>query len=54
MVLYAGDNDMSRGKTPEIILAHFTRVETVSDKLPEARISFITIKPFSRWNWPVK
>lgn len=51
VVLYAGDNDMSRGKTPEIILAHFKQfVETVSDKLPEARISFITIKPsLSRW-----
>ena len=51
VLLYAGDNDMSRGKTPEIILAHFKQfVETVSDKLPEARISFITIKPsLSRW-----
>jgi len=51
VVLYAGDNDTSRGKTPEIILAHFKQfVKAIHSKLPEARVSFITIKPsLSRW-----
>ena len=56
VLLYAGDNDMSRGKTPEIILAHFKQfVETVSDKLPEARISSSpSSQALAAGNWPVK
>ena len=51
VVLYAGDNDMSRGKSPETVLADFKKfVSGVHDKLPDARVSFITIKPsLSRW-----
>jgi lysophospholipase L1-like esterase len=42
---------MSRGKSPETVLADFKKfVSAVHAKLPEARVSFITIKPsLSRW-----
>ena len=51
IVLYAGDNDVNAGKSPETVLADFQQfVKTVLAKLPEARISFIAIKPsLSRW-----
>jgi len=51
IVLYAGDNDVNAGKSPETVLADFQQfVKTVHAKLPEARISFIAIKPsLSRW-----
>ncbi len=51
IVLYAGDNDVAAGKSPETVLADFQKfVKTVHAKLPEARISFIAIKPsLSRW-----
>ena len=42
---------MNAGKSPETVLADFQQfVKTVHAKLPEARISFIAIKPsLSRW-----
>ena len=51
ILLYAGDNDMSRGKTPATVLSHFKQfAKSIHDKLPKARVSFITIKPsLSRW-----
>jgi lysophospholipase L1-like esterase len=51
VVLYAGDNDIAKGKTPEVVVADYRRfVETVRKKLPKARIVFIAIKPsLSRW-----
>jgi lysophospholipase L1-like esterase len=51
IVLYAGDNDVAAGKSPETVLADFQKfVKTVRAKLPKARISFIAIKPsLSRW-----
>ena len=50
-VLYAGDNDVAAGKSPETVLADFQQfVKTVHGKLPKARVSFIAIKPsLSRW-----
>jgi lysophospholipase L1-like esterase len=51
VVLYAGDNDLASGKTPEQVAAdfrEFTRI--VLAKLPKARIVYISIKPSpSRW-----
>jgi lysophospholipase L1-like esterase len=51
VVLYAGDNDLASGKTPEQVAAdfrEFTRV--VLAKLPKTRIVNISIKPSpSRW-----
>ena len=51
IVLYAGDNDVAGGKSPETVLADFQKfVKTVHAKLPKTRISFIAIKPsLSRW-----
>jgi len=51
IVLYAGDNDLARGKSPEMVredFEAFTRV--VHEVLPETRIVFISIKPSpQRW-----
>ena len=51
IVIYAGDNDVAAGKSPETILADFQQfVKVVHAKLPKTLISFITIKPsLSRW-----
>jgi len=51
IVLYAGDNDIAAGKSPETVLADFQQfMKTVHAKLPKTRISFIAIKPsLSRW-----
>ena len=51
VVLYAGDNDLNAGKTPETVHADFQAfVAKVHAKLSRARIVFIAIKPSpSRW-----
>tara|TARA_B100001013_G_scaffold130128_1_gene75947 strand:+ start:96 stop:728 length:633 start_codon:yes stop_codon:yes gene_type:complete len=51
IVLYAGDNDVAGGKSPERVLADFQQfLKTVRAKLPKVRVSFIAIKPsLSRW-----
>jgi len=51
VVFYAGDNDLSAGKTPETVAADFaTFVSKVRAALPETRIAFIGIKPsLQRW-----
>jgi len=51
IVLYAGDNDVASGKSPETVLADFQQfVKIVHAKLPKTLISFISIKPsLSRW-----
>ena len=52
VVLYAGDNDIDFGKSPQTVLEDYKRfVRTVRAGLPEARILFIAIKPsIARWN----
>lgn len=52
IVLYAGDNDLANGKTPERVFEDYRRfVREVRRRLPEARIAFIAIKPSpSRWH----
>ena len=55
VALYAGDNDIARGKTPERVFADYKLfVATIHAVLPEATIGFIAIKPsLARWNmWP--
>ena len=49
--VYAGDNDLANGKTPEQILTDFKAlVSRVEQRLPETRIAYIAIKPSpSRW-----
>lgn len=51
VVLYAGDNDIANGYTPERVRDDFLKfVATVHAKLPEAKIAFIAVKPsISRW-----
>jgi lysophospholipase L1-like esterase len=51
VVLYAGDNDLAAGKTPEQVAADFqafTRV--VFDRLPKTRIIYLSIKA-SPYRW---
>ena len=46
VLLYAGDNDIAEGKTPEEVFADFkTFVEKVHVALPKSRIAYISIKP---------
>ena len=51
VVLYAGDNDISREKTPCRVHEDFRDfVSTIHGELPETRIIFIAIKPsLARW-----
>lgn len=51
VVVYAGDNDLAGGKTPEQVAADFTALcAKCKSALPEARLIFIGIKPsIARW-----
>lgn len=51
MFLYAGDNDINAGKSPEVVLADFQAlVKKVHASLPDTQIGFIAIKPsLKRW-----
>lgn len=53
VVLYAGDNDIPAGKSPQQIAADFAAfVKAVRSQLPETKIIFLTIKPSpSRWKF---
>lgn len=46
VVVYAGDNDLAGGSTPQQVLASFQAfAEGVHRVLPETRVAFISIKP---------
>lgn len=51
IVLYAGDNDVAAGKTPETVTGDFQKFVTlVHEKLPDTHIFYIAIKPsLARW-----
>jgi lysophospholipase L1-like esterase len=51
IVLYAGDNDLNAGKTPETVAADFAAFCTkVHAALPATRVVFISVKPSPvRW-----
>ncbi|MCA9075644.1 MAG: hypothetical protein KDA93_11470 [Planctomycetaceae bacterium] len=51
IVMYAGDNDIAGGKTPEEVHHDFERfVGIVHENLPETKIVYIAIKPsIKRW-----
>ena len=51
VVLYAGDNDIAHGKSPDQVLADYrVFVEKVRRALPETKIVFVAIKPsIRRW-----
>jgi lysophospholipase L1-like esterase len=52
VVLYAGDNDLHAGKTPEIVHADFKAFASkIHAALPDTKVVYIAIKPSpSRWN----
>jgi len=52
IVFYAGDNDLSKGKSPETVAEDYrTFAAMVHEALPETRIAYIAIKPsIRRWN----
>lgn len=52
IVMYAGDNDIAKGRSPEGVASDFADfVELVHGKLPKTKIVFIAVKPsISRWN----
>lgn len=53
IVLYAGDNDLASGKTPETVLQDYKAfVGVVRRNLPETRVAFVAIKP-SGARWPL-
>ena len=46
VIVYAGDNDLAEGRTPQQVLKSYTGfVEGVRRALPNTRIAFISIKP---------
>ena len=51
VVLYAGDNDLAGGKSPEQVASDFDQfVSLIRKDLPEAKIIYIPVKPSpSRW-----
>lgn len=53
--LYVGENDVARGRTPEIVTADIlSLIRQIHHRLPKASIYYLSIKPTShRWNdWP--
>lgn len=55
VVVYAGDNDLAKGKNAERVCTDFKNfVTTIQRELPGTKIGFIAIKPsLKRWNlWP--
>jgi lysophospholipase L1-like esterase len=52
IVLYAGDNDIARGRSPEQVAADFRAlVEKVHARLPKTKIYYLAVKPSpSRWH----
>ncbi len=51
VVLYAGDNDLAAGKSPEQVLADYKAFAAkVHDALPDTRIVYVAVKPSpKRW-----
>jgi lysophospholipase L1-like esterase len=46
VVLYAGDNDLAAGRSPEEVLQSYVGfIEGVHRSLPQTRIAYISIKP---------
>lgn len=52
VVVYAGDNDLWAGKTPQRVFDDFqSLVRRIHAELPEARVGFIAVKPsVARWS----
>jgi lysophospholipase L1-like esterase len=56
IVMYAGDNDIKAGKSPQRVFADFAEfVAIVRKKLPATKIHYVAIKPsISRWQLVTK
>lgn len=55
VVMYAGDNDIAVGKSPETVAGDFRKFrELLHKELPETQLIYIAIKPsLKRWDmWP--
>lgn len=55
IVMYAGDNDIAEGATPERVLAAFQAfVAKARERLPDVPVVYVSIKPsVARWAlWP--
>lgn len=52
VIVYAGDNDLANGKTPERILSDYKLlVRIIHQRLPGTRVDYISVKPsLARWN----
>lgn len=52
VVVYAGDNDIAKGKSPERVFADFAEfVAILTKELPNAQIHYVAVKPsIKRWN----
>ena len=56
ILLYVGDNDVSRGKSADAVFADYLKlVEWIQRDLPDTELHFISVKPSpARWQyWPV-
>ena len=53
VVMYAGDNDIARGKSDERVAADFrTFVDKVHTALPDTKVIYVSIKPsIARWKY---
>jgi len=53
VVVYAGDNDIAKGKLPERVFADFAEfVAILAEGLPNVQVHYIAIKPsVKRWNF---
>jgi lysophospholipase L1-like esterase len=51
IVIYSGDNDLYRGKTPEQVFADFKElIQVIHAKVPDAQVGLIAVKPsIARW-----
>lgn len=51
LVIYAGENDLAGGATPDDVVGSFERLQAwLKEKLPETRVYFLSIKPSPlRW-----
>lgn len=51
VVVYAGDNDLWNGKSPEDVFGDFSQlVDEIHAELPQTRVAFIAVKPsIARW-----
>ena len=52
VVVYAGDNDIAKGKTPQRVASDFKKLtDAIHERLPKTHVLFIAIKPSTkRWS----